>query len=75
MFKLKGNAPKLYTGSQLAKKGFENKSPEESYLGFELADSKSLQFTDIELSEAITRGIGNRSADSYFTTLKELFNI
>lgn len=75
MFKLKGVAPKLYTGSQLTKKGFDNKSPEESYLGFELADDKPLQFTDVELSNAITRGIANRSADSYFTTLKELFGL
>ena len=74
-FKLKGVAPKLYTGSQLTKKGFDNKSPKESYLGFELADDKPLQFTDVELSDAITRGIGNRTADSYFTTLKELFDV
>lgn len=40
-----------------------------------MEDDKPLQFTDVELSNAITRGIGNRSADSYFTMLKELFNL
>lgn len=35
----------------------------------------SNQNADIELSEAITSGIGNRSVDSYFTTLKELFGL
>lgn len=30
---------------------------------------------DIKLSDAIISGIGNRTADSYFTTLKELFGI
>ena len=35
----------------------------------------SNQNADIELSEAITSGIGNRSADSYFTTLKKLFGL
>lgn len=72
---LKGSAPHLYTGAQLSKKGFDARKPEEQYLGFELANDQPLHFKDVELTKAIIRGIANRTADSYFTTLKELFNI
>lgn len=30
---------------------------------------------DIDVQNAILKGIGNRTADSYFTTLKELFGL
>lgn len=72
---LKGSAPHLYTGAQLSKKGFDARKPEEQYLGFELANDQPLHFKDVELTKAIIRGIANRTADSYFTTLKELFGI
>lgn len=75
LLRLKGTAPRLFTGNQLARKGFTNNHPEEEYLGFELAESKPLPITDEKLSEAIIHGIGNRKADSYFTTLKELFGV
>ena len=57
----------------LSKKGFDARKPKEQYLGFELANDQPLHFKDVELTKAIIKGIANRTADSYFTTLKELF--
>lgn len=75
MFKLTGNAPRLFTGKQLADKGFSVRKPDESYLAYDLASTEQITFDDINVQTAILKGIGNRTADSYFTTLKELFNI
>ena len=65
----------MFTGEQLAQKGFANNKPEEQNLGFKLDNQTPIQIEDIKLSDAIISGIGNRKADSYFTTLKELFGI
>ena len=73
MFKLTGNAPRLFTGKQLADKGFSVRKPDESYLAYDLASTEQISFEDIDVQNAILKGIGNRTADSYFTTLKELF--
>ena len=75
MFKLTGDAPRLFTGRQLMEKKFHVHKPEESYLGFDLASADPVEFDKIDIQNAIIRGIGNRTADSYFTTLKELFNL
>lgn len=75
MFKLTGDAPRLFTGKQLMEKKFLVRKPEESYLGFDLASADPVEFDNIDIQNAIIRGIGNRTADSYFTTLKELFNL
>ncbi len=75
MFKLTGNAPRLFTGKQLADKGFNAHEPEETYLAYDLASIDEVKFDDIDIQNAILRGIGNRKADSYFTTLKELFGL
>lgn len=75
LFRLKGERPRMFTGEQLAQKGFANNKPEEQYLGFKLDDQTPIQIEDIKLSDAIISGIGNRTADSYFTTLKELFGV
>lgn len=34
-----------------------------------------VKFNGIDVENAILKGIGNRTADSYFTTLKELFGL
>ena len=73
MFKLVGTAPRLFTGKQLADKGFSVRKPDESYLAYDLASTEQISFEDIDVQNAILKGIGNRTADSYFTTLKELF--
>lgn len=75
MFKLTGNAPRLFTGKQLTDKGFIVRKPDESYLAYDLASTEQISFEDIDVQTAILKGIGNRTADSYFTTLKELFGI
>lgn len=75
MFKLTGDAPRLFTGKQLMEKKFLVRKPDESYLGFDLASADPVEFDNIDIQNAIIRGIGNRTADSYFTTLKELFNL
>ena len=75
MFKLTGAAPRLFTGKQLIEKKFLVRKPDESYLGFDLASADPIEFDNIDIQKAIIRGIGNRTADSYFTTLKELFNL
>ena len=75
MFKLTGDAPRLFTGKQLMEKKFLVRKPDESYLGFDLASADPIEFDNIDIQNAIIRGIGNRTADSYFTTLKELFNL
>ena len=75
MFKLTGDAPRLFTGRQLMEKKFLVRKPYESYLGFDLASSDPVEFDNIDIQKAIIRGIGNSTADSYFTTLKELFNL
>lgn len=48
---------------------------EESYLAYDLASSDPYELENIDIQKAIIRGIGNRKGDSYFTTLKELFNL
>lgn len=75
MFKLTGDAPRLFTGKQLMEKKFLVRKPDESYLGFDLASADPIEFDNLDIQNAIIRGIGNRTADSYFTTLKELFNL
>ena len=75
MFKLTGDAPRLFTGKQLMEKKFLVRKPDESYLGFDLASADPIEFDNIDIQNAIIRAIGNRTADSYFTTLKELFNL
>ena len=75
MFKLVGTAPRLFTGKQLADKGFSVRKPDESYLAYDLASTEQITFDDINVQNAILKGIGNRTADSYFTTLKELFGL
>lgn len=73
MFKLTGESPHVYTGSQLCGLGFKNENPEDFYLGFNLESVEPLTFSDKALSDAILNGIGNRRAVPYFTTLKNLF--
>ena len=75
MFKLTGNAPRIFTAKQLANKGFKMRNLDEDYLVYQLASNESISFEDIEMHAAFFKGIGNRTADSYFTTLKELFNL
>ena len=75
MFKLTGDAPRLFTSEQLKERKFLVRNPKEYYLGFDLASSDPVEFDNIDIKKAIIRGIGNRTADSYFTTLKELFNL
>lgn len=75
IFKLTGAAPRLFTGKQLADKGFSVRKPEETYLAYDLATTEPFSFGDINVQNAILKGIGNRTADSYFTTLKELFGL
>lgn len=75
LFKLTGEAPRIFTGKNLMKMQFNVGQPEDSYLGFDLASADPVEFNNIDIKNAIIRGIGNRTADSYFTTLKELFNL
>lgn len=75
LFNLTGQAPLIFTGEQLKIKGFTIRNPHESYLAYELKDGRPVVFNDIDVQQAIIRGFGNRTADSYFTTLKELFGI
>jgi len=65
----------LFTDKLLADKGFSGRKPEESYLAYDLASIEQISFEDIDVQAAILKGIGNRTADSYFTTLKELFGL
>ena len=75
MYKLTGKAPRLFTAQHLTAKGFSVRQSDESYLAYDLASTEPLSFEDINVQNAILQGIGNRTADSYFTTLKKLFNI
>ena len=75
MFKLTGSAPRLFTGKQLADKGFSVRKHDETYLTYDLASTEQISFEDIDVQNAILKGIGNHTADSYFTTLKELFGL
>ena len=75
LLKLKGIAPKLYTGKQLSERGFMSKNKEESYLGFIIDSTDPIAFKDKSLNDAIIKGIGNRKAVPYFTTMKDLFQI
>lgn len=75
LFKLSGLAPRIFTGERLVKMGFLVRKPQENYLGFDLDSAELISLDNVDLRNAIIRGIGNRSADSYFTTLKQLFNI
>ncbi len=75
LFKLTGEAPRIFTGEKLASMGFNVRKPKEHYLCFDLASSENISLENIDLRNAIIRGFGNRSADSYFTTLKQLLNI
>ena len=75
MFKLTGEAPRLFTGKQLIERHFNVRKPDETYLGYDLASADPVEFANIDIKKAFIRGIGNRTADSYFTTLKELFNL
>lgn len=74
MFKLSG-APRFFSGAQLQKKGFAIKDADEIYLGYDLASTEPISFDNIDIRNAIIKGIGNRTADSYFTTLRELFSL
>lgn len=74
MFKLSG-APRFFSGAQLQKKGFAIKDADEIYLGYDLASAEPISFDNIDIRNAIIKGIGNRTADSYFTTLRELFSL
>ena len=75
MFKLKEEGPRVFTGEQLMNMGFNVGKKNEVYLGFAIANPEPIAFTNIDIQKAILRGVGNRTADSYFTTLKELFGI
>lgn len=75
MFKLTGDAPRIFTGKQLLEKKFEVRKPEETYIGYDLASAEPILIENVDVKNAIIKGIGNRTADSYFTTLKELFNL
>lgn len=75
LFKLSGFAPRVFTGEKLARMGFHVRKPQEHYLGFDLESTEQISLENIDLRNAIVRGIGNRTADSYFTTLKQLFNM
>lgn len=75
LFKLTGDAPRLFTGKQLMEKKFLVRKPDETYLGYDLASSDPTTIENIDVQNAIIKGIGNRIADSYFTTLKELFGL
>ena len=55
--------------------GFIVQNPQEHYLCFDLASNENISLENIDLRKAIIRGIGSRTADSYFTTLKQLLNI
>ena len=75
LFKLTGDAPRLFTGKQLMEKNFPVRKPDETYIGYDLASSDPTTIENIDVQNAIIKGIGNRIADSYFTTLKELFGL
>lgn len=75
LFKLSGTAPRIFTGEKLASMGFIVQNPQEHYLCFDLASNENISLENIDLRKAIIRGIGSRTADSYFTTLKQLLNI
>ena len=75
LFKLTGDAPRLFTGKQLVEKNFPVRKPDETYIGYDLASSDPTTIENIDVQNAIIKGIGNRIADSYFTTLKELFGL
>lgn len=75
LFKLTGDAPRLFTGKQLMEKNFSVRKPDETYIGYDLASSDPTTIENIDVQNAIIKGIGNRIADSYFTTLKELFGL
>lgn len=75
MFKLKEEGPRVFTGEQLMNMGFNVGKKGEVYLGFAIANPEPIAFTNIDIRKAILRGVGNRTADSYFATLKELFGI
>ena len=75
LFELKGDGPRVFTGAQLKAKGYPVKHPNEVYLGYELKYSLPVELENIDVRNAILKGMGNRIADSYFTTLKELFNL
>ena len=75
LFYLKDNGPRIATGASLKKKGFPNNHPEEAYLIYDLASDKPISFDNIDIQKAILQGIGNQLGNSYFTTLKKLFNL
>lgn len=73
LLRLKGIAPHLFMGNQLAKKGFINNKPEEEYLGFELKSTNPITLEGCEHTAVNLRTKGNQSYRPYFITLKELF--
>lgn len=75
LFRLTGEATRLFTGRELMSKKFSVRKPDAIYLGYDIAEANAAELSNIEIRDAILRVIGNRSADSYLTTLKELFNI
>jgi hypothetical protein len=56
-------------------KNFSVRKPDETYIGYDLASAEPAAIENIDIKNAIIKGIGNRTADSYFTTLKELFGL
>ena len=73
MFKLIGEGPRVFNGAQLSKLGFSNKKPNEIYLAYRLESTDPVTFSNYDLSEVVLRGIAQKQAESYVTTLGELF--
>lgn len=81
MLKLSVSAPKVFIRKQLYEsfpflkeidKGNEDKQFE-PYMVFNIDSTEPVTFKDIDITHAKIKGEGNRIADSYFSTLKELF--
>lgn len=64
----------IFIGNRKGLKNYHPK-PNETYIGYDLASAAPATIEDIDIKNAIIKGIGNRTVDSYFTTLKELFNL
>ena len=75
MLKLSGEGPRIFTSEHLSQKGISVGKPNETYLVFELSSTEEVSFEDIDVKNAILQGKSYRRADSYFTTLKQLFGL
>lgn len=74
LFKLTGDASRLFTDKQLVEKKFSVRKSDETYIGYDPSSPDPTPIENMDIQNAIVRGIDNKIADNYFTTLKRAFS-